>query len=213
MHQQFIAGTMAVGIVDPLEAVDVDEQHGGAVLPIGRLMQPAGQTLQHQHPVGQAGEGVMGGFMGRLQPGLPLRGDGLQQPQAEFNAAGHGPQERALLQVEGIAEPAHHQLVGPTEGGPAGVQASGLDGQLSRPGGRLLQEKLLLRRAEPDRPGDALLAENGRHLRFHRLRHPVHHIAQVLRIVGGEGRQDLGEQMEGPGRFHQAMARVTRVWL
>ena len=110
-NEQAIAHRVAVGVIDDLEAVEIDEQHragsGGIVL----TEQPL-QIADHLSPVGQTGQGIVDGLLLRLPPRRPLRRHGPQDLQAHGEAAGHGPQQGALLQIKGLGQPAHHQLFG-----------------------------------------------------------------------------------------------------
>ena len=63
--QQHVAGRVSQGVVDVLEVVQVEQQHGGRADRPGRLAQPV-QLLDEQHAVGQAGELVVA----RVVPGL-----------------------------------------------------------------------------------------------------------------------------------------------
>src|SRR5206468_7935768 len=86
--QQPVAGLVAQGVVDELEPVQVQEQHrhrGAAALGAG---QGQGNPVLEEDPVGQAGEGVVGGLVGQLSLGVAaLDGDvgqvggQLQQPR------------------------------------------------------------------------------------------------------------------------------------
>ena len=67
---------------------------------------------EHLGPVGQAGEGIVGGLLLGLLPRRPLRRHGAQHLKAQGEAAGHGPQQGALLQVKGLGQPPHDQLFG-----------------------------------------------------------------------------------------------------
>ena len=73
--QQQIARGMAEGVVDVLEAVEVEQQQGRHVAPAAdagdRLLEP----LEQQDPVGQPGQGVVHGEILGPAPGLDLGGD------------------------------------------------------------------------------------------------------------------------------------------
>ena len=56
--QHLIAGGMAVGVVDGLEPVQVDEQQGEALAVADRLAQDRLQPVVEQQPVGQPGQGI-----------------------------------------------------------------------------------------------------------------------------------------------------------
>ena len=105
---------MAVGVVNDLEPVEIDEQHGTAGT-IALKEQPL-QMTDHMDAVGQAGEGIVDGLLLGLPPRQPLRLHRPQHLQAHGEAAGHGPQQRSLLQVKGLGEPSHHQLFRTVDG-------------------------------------------------------------------------------------------------
>ena len=69
--EQAIAGAVAERVVDDLEVVEVDEQHGDA--PAGA--QRAAEALHEQLAIGQAGERVVVGLPGELLLGGPALGD------------------------------------------------------------------------------------------------------------------------------------------
>ncbi len=100
--QQPVAGVVAERVVDELEPVQVEEQHrhrGAAALGPG---QGQGDPVQEEDPVGQAGEGVVGGLVGQLGLGVAaLDGDvgqvGGQLEQALLGRAGPA----GLVEVDG----------------------------------------------------------------------------------------------------------------
>ena len=63
LAQQHVAGLVAEAVVDGLEAVEVDEQHGQRLAAALVAGQRLAQAVLHQAAVGQAGEGVV---VGRL---------------------------------------------------------------------------------------------------------------------------------------------------
>ncbi len=78
LGQQGVAGVVAEAVVDRLEVVQVDEQHGD---PVATLPLEGGcGALAEQHPVGQAGEVVVDGFVAQLL--LPA----LQRPHQPEHA-------------------------------------------------------------------------------------------------------------------------------
>ena len=70
LHQQFVAGLVADGVVDRLEAVEVDEEHGRAAVAAAAAGQGLPDPLGEQRAVGQVGERVVRGVVLqlRLQP-------------------------------------------------------------------------------------------------------------------------------------------------
>ena len=100
--QQPVAGVVAERVVDELEPVQVQEEHGhrgAAALGAG---QGEGDPVQEEDPVGQAGEGVVGGLVGQLGLGVAaLDGDvgqvGGQLQQALLGRAGPA----GLVEVDG----------------------------------------------------------------------------------------------------------------
>ena len=74
--QQFVADRMAERIVDLLEMIDVDREHGkaAAAAHVGdRLL----DALAEHHAIGQAGERVVAGHVGDALLGLAALGDVL----------------------------------------------------------------------------------------------------------------------------------------
>jgi hypothetical protein len=69
---QPVAGAVAERVVDDLEVVEVDEEHGDAP---GAPAEIAGQALEEQLAVGQAGERVVVGLPGELLLGVAVLGD------------------------------------------------------------------------------------------------------------------------------------------
>ncbi len=75
-HQHLITGGVAQSVVHRLEAVEIDEEHGGAVL--GRALlacQRPLQLLEEESAIGQAGQRVVEGL--------------ARQPLFEFDARAH----------------------------------------------------------------------------------------------------------------------------
>ena len=72
--QEIVADGVAEAVVDQLEIVDVDEQHRGRRTGAGGLCQIPLQLLGELQPVGQIGERVVVGQVGKLSLGL---GQGL----------------------------------------------------------------------------------------------------------------------------------------
>jgi hypothetical protein len=77
--QQFVAGRMAAGVVDDLEAVEVDHDHRVLVAVVARLHQPRQRVLVG-HAVDQAGHRIVVGAPSQL-----LRGRALQRDVAEHH--------------------------------------------------------------------------------------------------------------------------------
>ena len=77
LGQHVVAGPVPVVVVDGLEAVEVEVEHGHQV---AVAVQLAGQVAEELGPVGQAGEGVVAGRVQQQVLGVaPLEGQG-QQP-------------------------------------------------------------------------------------------------------------------------------------
>jgi hypothetical protein len=83
--QHLVARVVAVGVVDALEAVEVDEEHRDGPVATPRAQQRVAQALEEDRAVGEAREGIVGGEVerllvvaGGLQGGLRLVGE---QPQ------------------------------------------------------------------------------------------------------------------------------------
>ncbi len=68
LHQQFVARLMADGVIDLLEAVEVDVEHGGVVVAGPAAGDGLGDALGEQRAVGQVGERVVRGVV--LELGL-----------------------------------------------------------------------------------------------------------------------------------------------
>ena len=64
--QQFIAGAMAQRIVDELEAVEIEHQHGELLLVAFRMDDRLVQPIVEQHAIGQAGQRVVRGQVAKL---------------------------------------------------------------------------------------------------------------------------------------------------
>ena len=70
LDQQLVADCMPHAIVDQLEAIEVEEQHGEAGVGVAaRAADRARQPFQQLHPVGQAGQRIVGGLVGQLALG------------------------------------------------------------------------------------------------------------------------------------------------
>jgi len=76
--QQPVAGGMSQGVVDPLEAIEVQEQHGHAVAMALGAFQGLLQAGAEQQPVGQAGQGVVMRQVAEAVAGLLQRRDVAQ---------------------------------------------------------------------------------------------------------------------------------------
>jgi len=90
--EQRIAGGVAEGVVDGLEAVQVDEQHRQRAAAIARHLDGIGGLLAQQHPVGQAGEQVVMGQQFDALVGFALAGDVTEQH--------HEPRRQAIAAVQ-----------------------------------------------------------------------------------------------------------------
>jgi hypothetical protein len=89
-QQQRIAGLVAVGVVDVLEVVEIDEAHRDPILAAAGQLDGLADAVFQQHPVGQAGEGVVQRHVGDvtfLQVGL---GDVPQDAADADDLAGVG---------------------------------------------------------------------------------------------------------------------------
>ena len=87
LHQQLVASLVSEGVIDLLEAVQVDVQHGHAVVvPVGLLHQFA-EPVVKQTAVGQAGEGVVVGLHPHQGFGLLAFGDVGDDPHQPPHAA------------------------------------------------------------------------------------------------------------------------------
>ena len=58
LQQQFIAGAMAQTVIDLLETVEIDEQHGADAASPPYGFQRMGEAGLEDKPVGQAGQGI-----------------------------------------------------------------------------------------------------------------------------------------------------------
>ena len=65
VDEQLVAGAVAEAVVDDLEAVEVEEQHGDARPALG-ARQGLREPVDEERPVGQAGERVVEGLAGEL---------------------------------------------------------------------------------------------------------------------------------------------------
>ena len=73
--QQLVADRVAEAVVDVLEAVQVEEQHGAQLLFFLAFLQGGGQARFEQQAVGQAGERVVVGLVVEAGLGVLERGD------------------------------------------------------------------------------------------------------------------------------------------
>ncbi len=60
LHEQLVAGRVAEHVVDPLEAVEVDEQQRDTRTAAARTRERAGHLLDEQRAAPEAGEAVVG---------------------------------------------------------------------------------------------------------------------------------------------------------
>ena len=67
LDQQLVAGLVAQAVVDPLEAVEVDEEHGGARVARAAAGEGLADALGEQGAVGQVGERVVLGVVLQLR--------------------------------------------------------------------------------------------------------------------------------------------------
>ncbi len=125
LDQQLVPGCVAVDVVDLLEVVEVDDQQGDGVLGgVGGGVKGAGQPLEEERPVGQAGELVVVGAVGQLgvdaAVGVGQRPLGGQRPERVEDVVGDGPHGAGEQEPVGVgggqphrppAAPAAHQPV------------------------------------------------------------------------------------------------------
>ena len=104
---------MSEGVVDPLEAVEVEVEHGERSAPAGRLLQRVVQAVGEQRPVGEVGERVVERLMRELVLELLALGD---VAGVEDDAGDVGVVEQARAEDLGVAPhtvaAAHAQLGG-----------------------------------------------------------------------------------------------------
>ncbi|MCY1398059.1 hypothetical protein D9M71_130850 [compost metagenome] len=67
--QQLVAHMVAEGIVDRLEAIQVNKHQGETATAFGNLVHGLVDTVGQQYPVGQSGQGVMQGQLGQFLVG------------------------------------------------------------------------------------------------------------------------------------------------
>ena len=70
LDQELVAGHVPEGVVDGLEVVEVDEEHGEVALAPAVAGEGVVQALREERAVGEAGEGIVGAAVGdvRLRP-------------------------------------------------------------------------------------------------------------------------------------------------
>ena len=106
---QAVAHGVAQGIVDDLEAVEVQEQHGQALAVTVGLGHGQGQAVGEEQPVGQLGERVVVGQAANLLLGLLALGDVERGPDGPPRLAGLVEERRRVAQDGGdLAALAHH---------------------------------------------------------------------------------------------------------
>ena len=108
--QQQVAGTMAVAVIDLLEAVEVDEQHRQGMAGALRRGQRPGQAVMQHGPVRQAGQRVVVRQEADLLLGRQARAD-VAQRRHPGGAAGIGDRPGPHL----------HRQVGAIPGGDGGL--------------------------------------------------------------------------------------------
>src|SRR6185295_5593995 len=89
LDQELVAGAVAHGVVDELEAVEVEEEDAEeAVLLAARVLDAVAEAVDEERAVGEAGEGVVQGVVDELLLGeLALGGVGLRADHAVGAAA------------------------------------------------------------------------------------------------------------------------------
>ncbi|HEY5430138.1 MAG TPA: hypothetical protein VIK04_13560 [Solirubrobacteraceae bacterium] len=80
-HQQLIADLVTIGVVDRLELVQIHEEHRRRVARAAPALKRVAQALEHQRPVGQAGQCVVQSRFARLVRGVLQIGAGLSVDQ------------------------------------------------------------------------------------------------------------------------------------
>ncbi|MNV16520.1 hypothetical protein D3C71_1072860 [compost metagenome] len=85
--QQRITGGMAEAVVDVLEAVQVDEQHGQRGAAIARLLDGLRRLFTQQYPVGQAGQQIVVRQQLDAFVGFTLAGDVTEQDHEAWRQA------------------------------------------------------------------------------------------------------------------------------
>ena len=73
--EQLVADRVAEAVVDLLEAVEVEEQHGAQLVVGARAVQRAAQAILEQQTVGQAGQRVVVGLVVESRLGMLEAGD------------------------------------------------------------------------------------------------------------------------------------------
>ena len=68
--QELVAGGVPEGVVDVLEAVEIEEQHGHRPVPPAQIGDRPSEVLQEDPPHGQVGQRVVHGQLGELMLGL-----------------------------------------------------------------------------------------------------------------------------------------------
>ena len=91
---------MSEGVVDPLEPVEVEVQHGEGSPPAGRLLQRVVQAVGEQRPVGEIGERVVERLVRELVLELLALGD---VARVEDDAGDVGVVEQARAEDLGVA--------------------------------------------------------------------------------------------------------------
>ena len=89
LDEQLVAGRVAEQVVDPLEAVEVAEQHGQLAAAAGLHRHRVLDPVHEQRPVRQAGERVVPGQVGHV----------LAQAESGEGVLGHGDQSGQALPV------------------------------------------------------------------------------------------------------------------
>ena len=87
LHQELVAGGVAPAVVEPLEAIDVEEEHGEPTGPHLPVRHHLGQPPQEGGPVRQPGEGVVEGLVGEGALHCPPGADVLHGPDEPLRRA------------------------------------------------------------------------------------------------------------------------------
>ena len=114
--QQRIAGGVALRVVDALELVEVEPEHGAGI-GAARAGQHLVQPLAQQHAVGKAGERVVPRHVGDPRLRLPLLGDvlvGRDPPAIRHRLVANG-EDAAVAQLDdrGVRRVAEGDMVAP----------------------------------------------------------------------------------------------------
>ena len=119
--QEPVSREVAQAVVHELETVEVEEEHGEAVLvPPAAVRHGLTQTVEEQRPVGQSGEGIVEGVVEDLRLRLLAEGDvGLRAGDADVLALRVLDHEAAAQHEEVVAFPGPQAMLALEMGGAA----------------------------------------------------------------------------------------------